>query len=251
MTPSILTVNQLSIQSKERVLFQDIQFDINAGEMLAVMGPSGIGKSMLARAIAGFTPDSMSVSGDIFLAGTNVSNVSLIERAPEQRPAFIFQDALQALNPLVAVEAQLTLAHTGWRTKPKAEERSSIVALLKRLGFSDPSAILKLYPSQLSGGQRQRICIAIGLLSKASLLIADEPTSALDPVTEQEILTLIRESVRNANMAGILITHDLHSALECDKMVVIDEGRVIAYGEPRHALECSSHDFCKSLRGLI
>ncbi|GAL24691.1 oligopeptide transport ATP-binding protein OppD [Vibrio variabilis] len=147
----------------------------------------------------------------------------MIERAAEQRPAFIFQDALQALNPLVTVEAQLTLAHTGWRTKPKADDRSTIAALLTRLGFSDPSAILKLYPSQLSGGQRQRICIAIGLLSKASLLIADEPTSALDPVTEQEILTLIRESVRNTNMAGILITHDLHSALECDKMVVIDE----------------------------
>ncbi|USD61378.1 ABC transporter ATP-binding protein [Vibrio sp. SCSIO 43140] len=251
MNTPILTVNQLSIQSKERVLFQDIQFEVNAGEMLAVMGPSGIGKSMLSKAIAGFTPDSMSVSGDIFLAGANVCNVSLIERAPEQRPAFIFQDALQALNPLVTVEAQLTLAHTGWRTKPKTDDRSTIAALLTRLGFSDPSEILKLYPSQLSGGQRQRICIAIGLLSKASLLIADEPTSALDPVTEQEILTLIRESVRNTNMAGILITHDLHSALECDKMVVIDEGRVIAYGEPRHALECSEHDFCQSLRGLI
>ncbi|GAL20162.1 oligopeptide transport ATP-binding protein OppD [Vibrio maritimus] len=251
MNAPILTVNQLSIQSKERILFQDIQFEVNAGEMLAVMGPSGIGKSMLSKAIAGFTPDSMSVSGDIFLAGANVSNISLIERAPEQRPAFIFQDALQALNPLVTVEAQLTLAHTGWRTKPKADDRSTIHALLTRLGFSEPSAILKLYPSQLSGGQRQRICIAIGLLSKAPLLIADEPTSALDPVTEQEILTLIRESVRNTNMAGILITHDLYSALECDKMVVIDEGRVIAYGEPRHALECSEHDFCQSLRGLI
>ncbi len=128
MSTPILTVNQLSIQSLERTLFQDIQFEIAAGEILAVMGPSGIGKSMLSKAIAGFTPESMSVSGDILLANVNVCNVPLIERPPEQRAAFIFQDALQALNPLVTVEAQLTLAHTRLRTKPKAGDRDTIVA---------------------------------------------------------------------------------------------------------------------------
>ena len=103
----------------------------------------------------------------------------------------------------------------------------------------------------LSGGQRQRVCIAIGLLSNADIIIADEPTSALDPVTEQEILKLIRDNVKQRQIGGLLITHDLHSALACDKLLVIDDGGVVAYGAPKHALESSSHAFCCSLRDLI
>nr|WP_268980644.1 ATP-binding cassette domain-containing protein [Vibrio mediterranei] len=251
VTPPLLAINQLSISSKDRILFQGIQFDVSAGEMLAVMGPSGIGKSMLSKAIAGFTPDTISVSGTITIAGSEVCEMPLLNRSTQQRPAFIFQDALQALNPLVSVEKQLCLALTGDQTKPSARHRNTIVNLLARLGFPDPAIVLTNYPSQLSGGQRQRICIAIGLLSRAQVLIADEPTSALDPVTEQEILTLIRQSVKQSNMAGILITHDLNSALACDKLLVIDEGKVVAYGEPRVALESSSHHFCRSLKGLL
>jgi peptide/nickel transport system ATP-binding protein len=122
---------------------------------------------------------------------------------------------------------------------------------LIQLGFPNPETILPLYPSQISGGQRQRVCIAIGLLSNADIIIADEPTSALDPVTEQEILKLIRDNVKQRQIGGLLITHDLHSALACDKLLVIDDGGVVAYGAPKHALESSSHAFCCSLRDLI
>ncbi|OCH15562.1 MULTISPECIES: ATP-binding cassette domain-containing protein [unclassified Aliivibrio] len=251
MNLPIVSVSQLSISTPSKVLFSDVTFDVSRGELLAIMGPSGIGKSMLSRAIAGFTADPIQVKGYISLSGHDVSNVSLLHRTAAQRPAFIFQDALQALNPLVSIEGQLCLSLTRSQTKPNKIEKKTLIELLKKLEFSEPDLILPLYPSQLSGGQRQRICIAIGLLSKAEILIADEPTSALDPITEKEILTLIRENVKQKQLAGILITHNLSSALACDKLLIIDDGGMVAYGPPREALENSSHSFCCSLKDLI
>ncbi|MCP3698254.1 MAG: ABC transporter ATP-binding protein [Aliivibrio sp.] len=251
MNLPIISVNQLSISTPSKVLFKGIDFDVSRGELLAVMGPSGIGKSMLVRAISGFTSESIQVKGNITLSGSDVSNVPLQNRPATQRPAFIFQDALQALNPLVSVESQLSLALTGTQAKPNKITNKTIITLLKKLEFTEPDLILPLYPSQLSGGQRQRICIAIGLLSNADVLIADEPTSALDPITEKEILALIRENIKTKQLAGILITHHLHSALACDKLLILDEGKVIAYGTPLEALSSSSHSFCCSLKALI
>lgn len=251
MNLPIISVAQLSISTPSKVLFSDITFDVSRGELLAIMGPSGIGKSMLSRAIAGFTADSIQIKGHITLSGCDVSNIPLLHRSAAQRPAFIFQDALQALNPLVSIERQLSLALTSSQTKPNKIEKKTITDLLKKLEFSEPDLILTLYPGQLSGGQRQRICIAIGLLSKAEVLIADEPTSALDPITEKEILTLIRKNIKQKQLAGILITHNLNSALACDKLLIIDEGGMIAYGPPTEALENSSHSFCCSLKDLI
>ncbi|MGF1805948.1 ATP-binding cassette domain-containing protein [Aliivibrio sifiae] len=251
MNLPIVSVNQLSVSTSSRVLFNDITFDVSRGELLAIMGPSGIGKSMLSRAIAGFTSDTIQVRGHISLSGYDVSNIPLLNRPAAQRPAFIFQDALQALNPLVSVEGQLCLALTSYQTKLNKVTKKTIIELLNKLEFSDPESILPLYPGQLSGGQRQRICIAIGLLSNAEVLIADEPTSALDPITEQEILTLIRENIKQKQLAGILITHNLSSALACDKLLVIDEGRMVAYGPPKDALNASLHSFCCSLKALI
>ncbi|PMG18796.1 ATP-binding cassette domain-containing protein [Vibrio splendidus] len=251
MNAPLLSVDQLTIKTSSRTLFQDIHFDVYRGELLAIMGPSGIGKSMLSRAIAGFLPDTVEVEGHISLSGDAVCGLPMLQRAAAQRPAVIFQDALQALNPLVSIEGQLSLALTGTHTKLKSQDKIKLTELLVQLGFPNPETILPLYPSQISGGQRQRICIAIGLLSNADLIIADEPTSALDPVTEQEILKLIRDNVKQRQIGGLLITHDLHSALACDKLLVIDDGGVVAYGAPKHALESSSHAFCCSLRDLI
>lgn len=251
MIPALLAVQGLTISSQEKNLFQDISFSAHGGELIAIMGPSGIGKSMLTRAIAGFLPSALTAQGSIHINGSEVANVPLIQRAASQRPAFIFQDALQALNPLVSVGGQLTLALTSSRTRPNKAQKQTIVSLLEKLGFESPEDTLGKLPSELSGGQRQRICIAIGLLSSTDLLVADEPTSALDPITEREILRLLSQSVKDNQLVGLLITHDLHTALECDKLLLIDDGQMLAFGPPKEALAGSSHQFCCSLRDLI
>lgn len=250
MTAPLLTVNQLSLNHEKGSLFQNITFEVNAGEILAVMGPSGIGKSMMSKAIAGFLPKGIRPQGEIRITGNEVAQIALLNRTPEQRAAVIFQDPLQALNPLARIGTQLSLALNAGKSK-KGTDKETICPLLIQLGFDQPEQILKHYPSQLSGGQRQRICIAMALLGSAPVLIADEPTSALDPVTEREILDLLRNSIKQQGIAGVLITHDLLSALACDKLVVIDKGQMIAYGKPQQALLESQHPFCHQLRQLM
>nr|WP_255725371.1 ATP-binding cassette domain-containing protein [Photobacterium sp. OFAV2-7] len=252
----ILTINNLSLlDSKDRdsqhSLFKNITFDVSQGEVLAIMGPSGIGKSMLSKAIAGFLPSDVMAVGSIQLNGSEISQLSMLQRSQAQRPAVIFQDALKALNPLASVGQQLSLALTTNKTRLNTETREAITTLLKQLGFSEPGAVLALHPSQLSGGQRQRICIAIALLGSANLIIADEPTSALDPITEAEILSLFLRSVQQRKVGGILITHDLAAALACNKLLVISDGSMVAYGSPFDAIRQSQHPFCLQLQQLL
>lgn len=247
----ILTASNLSLADSKRTLFRDITFDLKKGQTLAVMGPSGIGKSMLSKAIAGFLPLDIKVSGSVEFNDIEVSQTPMLQRHSRQRPGVVFQDALQALNPLASVEQQLALALTRNKTSLKSENKKEVTRLLSQLGFKEPVATLKLYPSQLSGGQRQRICIAVALLGNADLIIADEPTSALDPITESEILTLYRNCIRERNIAGMLITHDLSAALACDKLLVIADGTVVAYGSPIEAITQSEHPFCLQLQLLL
>lgn len=247
----ILTIEHLSLSSLRGPIFKDLSLEIFAGEMLAVMGPSGIGKSMLSKAVAGFLPPDMPLHGNIHLNGRSVGDISMLQRTAIECPAIIFQDALQALNPLASIGQQLCLALTGNKTRLNSCDHNVMNTLLIQLGFSDPSAALIKRPSQLSGGQRQRICIAIALLGNANLIIADEPTSALDPITESTILELLHFNVKQRNICGMLITHDLKSALVCDKVLVIADHQVVVYGEPSKAITASGHPFCQQLAQLM
>ena len=148
----ILSVNNFSLADSERTLFKDISFELFQGEVLAIMGPSGIGKSMLSKAVAGFLPSDIWVDGSIQLNGSEVAKTGMLQRSNSQRPAVIFQDALKALNPLASVEQQLCLALTGNKTRLSSANRETVTILLSQLGFADPKAALAQHPSQLSGG---------------------------------------------------------------------------------------------------
>ncbi|WP_200164547.1 ABC transporter ATP-binding protein [Francisella adeliensis] len=247
----ILSVNNLNLTNSKHILFKNISFDLFQGEVLAVMGPSGIGKSMLSKAVAGFLPPSILVEGSIKLNGNEVSQLTISQRTKQQRPAVIFQDALRALNPLVLVGQQLCLALTENKDRLNSKNKKIIISLLRELDFVNPETVLTKYPSQLSGGQRQRICIAISLLGNADFIIADEPTSGLDPIIENKILELFRSRIQQHNISGLLITHDLSTALECDKILIISDNTVIAYGSPRDTIKRSKHPFCKKISQLL
>ncbi len=119
----ILSVDNLSLIDSERTLFKHISFDLFQGEVLAIMGPSGIGKSMLSKAVAGFLPPDIAVNGSILLNGCEVAQSTMLQRTQLERPSVIFQDALKALNPLASVEQQLCLALTNNKTRLSVENK--------------------------------------------------------------------------------------------------------------------------------
>jgi len=190
-----------------------ISFTLAEGQTLGIVGESGCGKSMLARALMGLLPRDAVVG-----AGARIEFIKrdlLRMRARELRKitgremAMVFQDPMTALNPVMKIGRQITevLAHHLGMEKQAAHQRA--LALLGLVGISMPNRRMGQYPHQLSGGLRQRVAIAIALACQPKLLIADEPTTALDVTVQAEILNLLGELQAEKEMAMILISHNL------------------------------------------
>ncbi len=164
----LLSVDRLTIETSSRTLSKISHFDVYRGELLAIMGPSGIGKRSrcFSRAVRSFLPETVEVEGHILcLVKRYVVLPGTCKNFAAQRPAVIFKMPFRSLKPSgFQSESQLSLALTGTRTKPKSQDKIKLIELLVQLGFPNPGTILPLYPSQISGGQHQRSVCAIGLL---------------------------------------------------------------------------------------
>ncbi|PRI10295.1 ATP-binding cassette domain-containing protein [Leucobacter massiliensis] len=222
-----------------------VSLSVRAGECLAVVGESGAGKSVLARSLLGLTQTDPAwrVSADRFeLAGRDARRLS--RRAWRGlrggTVSLVLQDALQSLDPLRTIEAEVgeALAIRGVRGRAR---RSAVIAALEAAGLPDAAARLGQRSGELSGGMRQRALIASALVTSPRLLVADEPTAALDPTTAARVLRLFAE-VRDRGAAVVLITHELASAARvADRIAVLDGGRIAEAGPigqvftaPRH-----------------
>jgi oligopeptide/dipeptide ABC transporter ATP-binding protein len=222
-----------------------VGFEARAGETLALLGESGCGKSMTAKALAGIMdPVCDLAAGEIVLNGTDLAALTPKERLKFAGPelGIVFQDALTALNPVYTVGTQLGEAfriHQGLGAK---EAKVQAISLLKRVGIPEPESRVNSYPHQFSGGMRQRILIAMAVALKPRLLIADEPTTALDVTVQAQIMQLMRKLREEGQMAVVLITHDLAVvAEEADSVAVMYAGNVVesgpvseVFGDPRH-----------------
>lgn len=208
----------------------DVGFQARAGETLALLGESGCGKSMTAKALAGLLdPVADLAGGEIVLNGVDLASLSPKQRRKYAGPelGIVFQDALTALNPVYPVGTQLGEAfriHQGMSAKAA---KAKAVELMKRVGIPEPESRVNSYPHQFSGGMRQRILIAMAVALHPRLLIADEPTTALDVTVQAQIMALLRSLREEANMAVVLITHDLAVvAEEADTVAVMYAGNV-------------------------
>ncbi|WP_367191006.1 ATP-binding cassette domain-containing protein, partial [Clavibacter michiganensis] len=167
------------------------------------------------------------------------------------------QDSLAALNPLVTVGAQLVAALRASRARGSAADgglltrgdaRREVVALLAEVGIEDPDGTLPAFAAELSGGQRQRVCLALALLCHAELLLADEPTTALDVVTQARVVDVIRRRLDATGQALLFITHDLAvAAALCDRVVVLEAGRVVEAGSMRELVRRPRHAYSRAL----
>ncbi len=255
---ALLSVEHLNIQQAEQVLVADLNFQLHAGETVALVGESGSGKSVSSLALLGLLPSSLKIKGQALLGQQDLLSLKTeqLRQIRGHKIAMIFQEPMTALNPLHRVEKIIgeTLFLQGW-SKQKTRER--IIELLKDVGIPDPEDKLRRYPHELSGGQRQRVMIAMALALDPEILIADEPTTALDVTLQAQILKLLKSLQQSRKMAMILISHDLNLVRRyADQVIVMNKGIVEEQGSvteifqhPKQAYtrDLLNHDFGEAL----
>jgi len=241
---------QLQTQRGQAEAVRGIDFTLERGETLGVVGESGCGKSITVQSLMGLLPSTAKISGSIRFDGTEL--VGLPERTMckirGDRIGMIFQEPMTALNPVHTVARQVGEPLRLHRGLSAADARKEVLALLDRVGIPDAASRLDAYPHQFSGGQRQRIGIAMALACGPDLLIADEPTTALDVTIQKQILDLIRGLVAERGMALILISHDLGViAQNVSKMLVMYGGSVVESGPTKSVFAERAHPYTRGL----
>ncbi|WP_076866057.1 dipeptide ABC transporter ATP-binding protein [Bradyrhizobium mercantei] len=228
-----------------------ISLELGDGETLGVVGESGSGKSVTAYAITRLLETSGKiVNGRIVYKGSDITRLSESDLRTMRGASIsmIFQNPRAALNPIRAIGLQIAdaiRAHTAVTAK---EARAEALDLLKSVMIRDPEARLDAYPHELSGGMCQRVMIAIAIACRPHLLIADEPTTGLDVTTQKTVMTLLARITAERNMSMILITHDLGLAAQyCDKIVVMENGRIVERGTTRTIFLNPQHPYTRRL----
>lgn len=249
---SLLTVENMSISlaSSGNNLVEGINFSIEKGDRLGIIGESGSGKSITALALLGLLPGSMTVTGEVILAGVNVTTSSQRElvKIRGSKAAIVFQEPLSALDPLMRVGRQIAGPLKLHQKLVGEAARQEVFALLERVQLPEPERITASFPHELSGGQRQRIAIAMALACKPEILIADEPTTALDVTVQGEVLSLLDKLVKEEGMSLIFITHDLPVISRVvNRLMVMQNGHVVEDGSTANIVASPKHEYTKKL----
>ncbi|MEL6503627.1 MAG: ABC transporter ATP-binding protein [Pseudomonadota bacterium] len=234
-------------------------FRIQAGKTVALVGESGSGKSILSQAILGILPKVAHITAGSIWYRENAEDealdlVALADNSAQRialrggKMSIIFQEPMTSLSPLHTVGNQIGEALELHRDVNGDEVRSTVVDMLRLVGFPDPDAAYSMYPMELSGGLRQRAMIAMALICHPALLIADEPTTALDVSMQAKILSLLNELQDKLGMAVLLITHDLGVVANmADEVVVMYHGQIMEAGTKEAIFRNPQHPYLKAL----
>ena len=279
-----------------------VSFEISAGEFFALVGESGCGKSVTSMSILRLLPQPSAriVEGSVlFRAGTDAADagkdgsagndcvagkegapvdlaklpLAELQKVRGSEIACIFQEPMQALNPVVTIKKQLLevfkfcggpsrspaaptgKALNGAKTADKdgaADPLAAIREMLTLAGFSDPDRVLNAYPHELSGGMLQRVCIVMALLPRPKLIIADEPTTALDVTVQAQVLAVLKDMANRTGTAVLLITHNMGIVSQyADRVAVMYAGRIVECGPVRDVIEGPMHPYTQGLLAAI
>jgi oligopeptide/dipeptide ABC transporter ATP-binding protein len=260
MTP-LLEVSHLNVRFARRdaapvVPVDDVSFTVSAGELLALVGESGCGKTLTGLAILRLLPPDATIADASVVRFDGTDLTHLRERDMRRyrggRIAMVFQDPMTSLNPVMRVGAQIAEAIHAHAKVSSRDARERVLSLLAEVGIADPAARIDSYPHQLSGGMRQRVLIAMALAAEPELLIADEPTTALDVTVQAQILELLDRLRTARGMAVLLITHDLGIvAGRADRVVVMYAGRVAETATTVELFANPAHPYTRGLFASI
>jgi peptide/nickel transport system ATP-binding protein len=274
MTDQILKIQNLHVYfetyGETGEVIDGINFTIDKGETVGLVGETGCGKSVTTKAVLGLLPDNASIpNGEIRFKGENVLDLSSEERHRKlgTEMTMIMQDPMTARNPVFTVGEQM-MDVLKWQGRPRLplwdwvrdkfrsgrseELRERAIDMLDEVRISDPERVYNSYPTELSGGMRQRIIIAMALLSEPDLLVADEPGTALDVTTEKQILGLLDDLASEQDMSVLYITHDLGVAKNVtDRVNVMYAGKVVESTYTDELFESPLHPYTKRLLDSI
>lgn len=225
-----------------------VEFQVNPGEVVAIVGESGCGKSVTAQSIMRLipSPPGRITGGSIIFDGENLLNKTerQMQKIRGNTIGMIFQDPMTYLNPVLTIATQITENLRLHKRMNKEQAMRRAVELFGLVGIPEPEIRLKQYPHQFSGGMRQRVMIAMALACEPKLIIADEPTTALDVTVQAQILELIKGLKDRFQTAIILITHDLGVvAGQADRILVMYAGQIVETGTTDEVLKKPSHPY--------
>ena len=255
----ILAVKHLSVEFQtsdgKKQVVKDVSLSLRQGEVLALVGESGCGKTVLCRSILKLLPKSASVTGEAIqykdqnLIGYNEKEMQQIRG---HGIAMVFQDPQSTLNPTMTVGSQIEeailLHEKALKQNKKESAKEWAIELMKLVGIKDAEQRYDLYPYHFSGGMRQRAVMAIALAGNPKILFADEPTTALDVTIQAQILELMQDLQKKLGMAIIMVTHDLGViASMCDEIIVMYGGRVCERGTADAIFYHPAHEYTKGL----
>ena len=255
----LLSVQNLSIGLNTRrgqvTVIDDLSIEIDAGEILGVVGESGAGKSLTGMAILRLLDHPLVQSGgEIRFDGRRIDALSSreLDAMRGKDIAAVFQDSMTSLNPIMSIGSQLIETILSHLPLTRREAVARAVQLLTEVGIPGPRERLAAYPHQLSGGMRQRVVLALAFASEPRLIIADEPTTALDVSLQAQIVSLLKAMAEERGAAIIFITHDMGLIAEiADRVAVLYAGRIAEIGPTAAVLESPRHPYTKSLIASI
>ena len=254
MEPKTLEIKHLCVsfftQKGEIKAVNDVSLSVPQGKIAGIVGESGCGKSMTARAVMGLVPSPGKIlGGEILLDGNDILHIREKERCKIRgdRVSMIFQDPMTTLNPVVRVGRQVEEAIRLHKKVTKAEAKRMTCEMFTDVGIAEPEKRFDSYPHQLSGGLRQRVMIAMAMVCRPRLLIADEPTTALDVTVEAQILRLMKK-LCDSGTSILLISHNLGAIAQvCDEINVMYAGRIVEQADVFSLFDDPRHPYTKGL----